>query len=224
MIVSIDDINILIIRKSIKHVYVRINSHTGDVKVSAPHALPVETIKKHLATKINWIHQTRERAVQVLPQTSPTHSVHHFLGQPYNEILHINATKNEVRLDGEHIHLHCKSTINDPLIHLHHWYKQQMHALLPELIQKWEVIIGVSIHAYGIKAMKTRWGSCNVRTKRIWLNMHLIKKPLICIEYVLVHEMVHLLEASHNKRFYALMTQFMPEWKNHHNMLENKKY
>jgi predicted metal-dependent hydrolase len=95
-----------------------------------------------------------------------------------------------------------------------------MHAVIPDLIEQREAQMGVSVNAYGIKAMKTRWGSCNPRAGRIWLNLYLIHKPRICLEAVLVHEMVHLLEPSHNQRFYALMTQFMPEWKTCQNYLK----
>lgn len=99
-------------------------------------------------------------------------------------------------------------------------HREQMKALLPPLFEKWEAIIGVKASEWGIKAMKTRWGSCNTVKKRIWLNVYLMHKPQICLEYVLVHELVHLLEASHNKRFYALMTEFMPRWKEHRRLLK----
>ena len=91
--------------------------------------------------------------------------------------------------------------------------KQEMQMVLPDLIKHWELIIGVRVSSWGIRAMKTRWGSCNVNTRRISINLHLIHKPRACLEYVVVHELVHLLEANHSKRFYALMTRFLPEWK-----------
>ncbi|NCT57468.1 MAG: M48 family metallopeptidase [Legionella sp.] len=103
---------------------------------------------------------------------------------------------------------------------LTHQHRQQMKEILPPLFEKWEAIIGVKAHEWGVKAMKTRWGSCNTVKKRIWINLHLIHKPRICLEYVLVHELVHLLEASHNQRFYALMTEFMPDWKAHRQLLK----
>lgn len=99
-------------------------------------------------------------------------------------------------------------------------HREQMRSLLPELIQKWETIIGVQINAWRIRIMKSRWGSCNPTQGRICLNLHLINYPLICLEYVIVHELVHILEPSHNKRFYALMTQFMPEWKQYKTLLK----
>lgn len=120
--------------------------------------------------------------------------------------------------------MHCflrSYALEDRTQFLQNWYRKQMQLLLPALIQKWEPIIGVSVQAWGIKSMKTRWGSCNVVAKRIWLNLNLIKKPLVCLEYVLVHEMVHLLEANHSKRFYAHMNRLMPQWKEHQHLLES---
>jgi len=93
------------------------------------------------------------------------------------------------------------------------WLRQQLSACIPDLITYWQSSMGVQVQAFGIKRMKTRWGSCNPRAGRIWLNLNLIHKPRDCLQYVLVHEMVHLLEPSHNQRFYALMSKFLPEWK-----------
>ena len=91
----------------------------------------------------------------------------------------------------------------------------QMQQLIPDLIKKWEPIIGVQVNEYCFKAMSSRWGSCHIHKKRITLNLYLMRKPFACLEYVLVHEMVHLLEASHNQRFHALMDKFMPNWPGH---------
>lgn len=99
-------------------------------------------------------------------------------------------------------------------------HRKQLETFLIPMIQKWEPIIGVHADQWGIKKMKTRWGSCNTVKKRIWINLYLIHKPLLCLEYVVVHELVHLLEASHNKRFYQLMTRFMPDWKIYKKLLQ----
>ena len=115
--------------------------------------------------------------------------------------------------------LRQKLVSDSPLSPPNEQQRQEMRALLPTLIQKWEVIIGVRVNEWHIRAMKTRWGTCHPLKKRICLNLHLMQKPLICLEYVIVHELVHLLEASHNQRFYALMTQFMPEWKEYKRLL-----
>ncbi len=96
---------------------------------------------------------------------------------------------------------------------LNYWYRRHMKLLVPGLISQWEPVIGVQAVDWGIKKMKTRWDSCNVRDHRVWLNLELAKKSPPCLEYVLVHEMVHLLERHHNERFKALMDRFMPQWR-----------
>jgi predicted metal-dependent hydrolase len=95
------------------------------------------------------------------------------------------------------------------------WYRQALKAKIPELIDKWQPIIGVTVRDWGVKRMKTKWGTCNINAARIWLNLELIKKPEHCLEYVVVHEMVHLLERHHNARFTAYMDQFLPHWRSH---------
>ena len=93
------------------------------------------------------------------------------------------------------------------------WYRQQIKLAAPELIAKWEPIIGVEVSAWGVRRMKTRWGSCSIQARRIWLNLELAKWPVSHLEYVVVHEMVHLLERGHNKRFYGYLDQFLPGWR-----------
>ncbi|MDY6825346.1 MAG: SprT family zinc-dependent metalloprotease [Thermodesulfobacteriota bacterium] len=92
------------------------------------------------------------------------------------------------------------------------WYRRQLRAMLPALVEKWEPIIGVQVAETRIKRMKTRWESCNIDAGRIWVNLELIKKPVACLEYILVHEMVHLLERYHNERFKKFMDRFLPDW------------
>ena len=96
---------------------------------------------------------------------------------------------------------------------LHRWYRQRLRLRIPQLIAQWEPEIGVTVAQWGIKRMKTRWGTCNVDARRIWLNLELAKKPASCLEYILVHEMVHLLERHHNERFRELMDRLMPLWR-----------
>ena len=93
------------------------------------------------------------------------------------------------------------------------WYRTELKTLMDKLIKKWEPILGVKVKEFGVKKMKTKWGTCNSEVGRIWLNLELAKKPVHCIEYIVVHEMVHLLEKSHNKRFIALLDHYMPNWR-----------
>jgi len=99
------------------------------------------------------------------------------------------------------------------------WYRKELKALVPPLIEKWQEVIGVSVDDWRIKKMKTRWGSCTIEARRIWLNLELAKKPIPCIEYIIVHELVHLLERNHTDRFRDLMDQFMPQWRYCRDML-----
>jgi len=96
---------------------------------------------------------------------------------------------------------------------LNEWYRKKLKETVPEIIEKYEKLMGVEVNEFGIKKMKTRWGSCNPKAKRIWLNLELAKKPADCVEYVVVHEIVHLLEPSHNARFVAFMDKYMPKWR-----------
>ena len=93
------------------------------------------------------------------------------------------------------------------------WYREELKSLIPEYIEKWEDTIGVTVNEWGIKLMKTKWGTCNEQDKRIWINLELAKKNPRCLEYIIVHEMVHLLERNHNDKFKAYMDEFLPNWK-----------
>jgi predicted metal-dependent hydrolase len=101
------------------------------------------------------------------------------------------------------------------------WYRKQLKAKIPDLLQKWEAIIGVKANAWAVKQMKTKWGACNIEAKRIWLNLELAKKPLICLEYIIVHELVHLMQRNHNDKFIAYMDKYMPKWRLHRDELNS---
>jgi predicted metal-dependent hydrolase len=96
---------------------------------------------------------------------------------------------------------------------LQHWYRQQLKELIPPLLQKWQTALDVQANEWAIKKMKTKWGACNVKVRRIWLNLELAKKPVQCLEYIIVHELVHLLERHHNDKFLALMNEYLPQWR-----------
>jgi predicted metal-dependent hydrolase len=104
------------------------------------------------------------------------------------------------------------------------FYRAEMKARLPGMIAKWENVMGVQVAEWGVKQMKTRWGSCNVKARRVWLNLELAKRPPECLEYILVHEMVHLLERGHNKRFYGYMDKFMPGWREYRERLRKDQW
>lgn len=225
MIIDIDGVDVELLRKRIKNINLRINAQ-GQVKVSAPIKCSLDLIRCYLQDKRHWIHTHRARLLVHTQTATPTLQFRSgeflaYLGQLY-ELAISEGSKLNISIDGRV--LHCIFPFDTPFLKRKHliqnWYRQQMNTLIPSLIEKWEPMIGVSVVCWGVKAMKTRWGSCNTQARRIWLSLNLIQKPLVCLEYVLVHEMVHLLEASHNRRFHALMSQFMPNWKLYKKQLE----
>jgi predicted metal-dependent hydrolase len=103
---------------------------------------------------------------------------------------------------------------------LQRWYRKQLRALIPPLLTKWEALLGVRAAGWGIKRMKTKWGSCNPEARRIWLNLELAKKPALCLDYLIVHELTHFIERHHNDRFVALMDRHLPTWRHHRKQLK----
>jgi predicted metal-dependent hydrolase len=141
---------------------------------------------------------------------------HYFLGQRYRLRVHEHETPARVAVRGvATLDLFVRPGANAEQREavLLHWYREQLKALVPPLLEKWQPIVGVQARAWGIKKMKTKWGSCNTTAKRLWFNLELAKKPVLCLEYIVVHELVHLLERNHNERFTALMDGFMPNWR-----------
>ena len=224
--IELDGIPIEILRKPIKNIHLRIYPPDGRVRVSAPIALSLNHIYKQIEAKLVWLHTQRARIQALPPRIEPSlqnGDQQYFLGTPYTLKLIEHPSEKVVKLHNNIIQLHMSpnaSTTQKTLL-LNRWYQMQMQSLVPDLIKKWQPIMAVNVANWGTKIMKTRWGSCNIRTKHIWLNLVLIKKPIECLEYVLVHEMVHLLEASHNKRFHQLMDHFMPEWQTHKKTLNS---
>ena len=102
-----------------------------------------------------------------------------------------------------------------------HWYREQLKTLIPPLLEKWQPVLGVQVAGWGVKRMKTKWGSCNAASRRLWFNLELVKKPVPCLEYIVVHELLHLLERHHNERFAALLDTHVPQWREYREMLNS---
>ena len=217
-IMKIGKLEIEVVRKKIKNLYLRVESPEGIVRITCPQQLDDEAIWQFVERKTHWI---EKQQAKFLAQPRKRHleyftgEPHYFKGDRYllNIIYHHAAPK--VVIEGTSLNLYVRynSIPEQKELALTNWYRQQLKTELPRLIAKWSKIIGVSIDDWGVKKMKTRWGTCNVRERRIWLNLELIKHPPISLEYVVVHELVHLLERKHNARFQAYMSQFMPCWK-----------
>ena len=224
MIIEINGLPVKLLRKQVKHLNLRIQ-RDGGVQISVPLRMPVDRVHQFLKDKWQWIDTHRRRLQQKTPETSLTLMTGdklYLLGQCLEINIQPTDKKPRVEIKNDIAYFIVKpnTTLEEKKILLSRWYRLQMQQILPELVKKWEAIIEVTAAIYKIKYMKTPCGSCQPLKKHITLNLRLIEKPPICLEYVLVHELVHLLEASHNQRFYALMTHYMPNWREVKKLLE----
>lgn len=216
---SISNLTIDIVRKNIKNMHLAVYPPNGRIRLSAPEKTDSEMMRLFAISKIGWIKkhiknfeaQPRETLREYISGES-----HYFQGKRY--ILKVIERKgyNKVEIKGtKNINLYVRPNTSkeDKAIILKEWYRAEMKKQIPELISKWESIIGVKANDWAIKQMRTKWGTCNIEAKRIWLNLELSKKPIYCLEYIIVHELIHLLERNHNDRFVSYMNQFMPKWR-----------
>lgn len=224
--ITVENLVIEVVRKRIKHVNFTVHPPDGTVRVSAPVQLSDEAVHQAVLSKLPWIRRHQARISQqswppVLEYVSGEN--HDYLGQHYrlNVIDHPGHPK--VELGTNHklnlfVPAGCESTEREHVMLA--WYRRQLKTLIPPIIERWEPVVGKKVTRWGIKRMKTRWGSCNVKARRIWLNLELAKLPPECLEYVVLHEMVHMLERLHNDRFYGYLDTFMPGWRQIRAMLK----
>ena len=226
MNITIENIDIELIRKNIKNIHLSVHPPDGRVRLSVPKRMDDEAVRLFVISKLSWINKhkkkysllERQAEIEFLSGES-----HYFLGSRY--ILNIIETTGKQRVqlrDDKYIDLYVRenSTKEKREKIMSDWYRQNLKLLIPGYIVKWEKIIGVTVNDWGVKHMKTRWGTCNVRDKRIWINLELAKKNNRCLEYIVVHEMVHFLERHHNQVFKGYMNEFLPNWKS----IKNEMY
>ncbi|SHM54907.1 M48 family metallopeptidase [Flavobacterium xanthum] len=215
--IHLGDITVEVTQKDIKNVHLSVYPPFGQVKIAAPNRMELDTIRIYAISKLSWIRkqqakikaQKREAAREYLTKES-----HYYLGKRYlMKVMEHNAVPT-VKLKHNTLELYIRPETNTAKRKeiLEEWYRTQLKELVPKYIAKWEPIMGVKVNDFGIKKMKTKWGTCNIEAQRIWLNLELAKKPAICLEYIIIHEMTHLLERNHNTRFVALMNSFLPNW------------
>lgn len=214
----INDIRVELEKKRIKNMYLRILPPDGRVYISAPLRMSEEEIYHFVSSKKEWIllQQAKMERRPLKPELQyVTGERINIWGNAFTLLLKEAASRNRVEVIGDEIILYAKtdSTSKQREKLLKGWYRKALETEIPFLIARWEKVIGVSSLGFSIRDMKTRWGTCNIKTKQICLNLQLAKKPMKCLEYVVVHELVHLLERSHNKVFKAYMDRFLPEWR-----------
>ena len=223
--VDVSGLSIEVVRKDIKNFYIGVHPPNGHVRVSAPLHLDEDTIRMAVVTRLAWIR--RKQAEFAKQERQPrrefvTGESHYFEGRRYRLDVSEQDRPPKVWLpNNTKIALSVRPGSDSAKREavMQRWYRQHLRAAVPPLLEKWEPKLGVSVNEVRIKRMKTLWGSCNIGAKRIWLNLELAKKPKSCLMYVLVHEMVHLLERDHNDRFHALMDTFLPQWRTYRDQL-----
>lgn len=223
--ITVSGIAVEVVRKDIKNLHLGVYPPNGRVRVAAPLVVSDEAVRLAVIDKLAWIRRQKARFAEQ-PRQSEREMVngesHYFMGRRYRLRVHEQNIPARVALRGiASLDLFVRPGTNSAQREaaLHRWHREQMKTLIPPLLEKWQPVLGVQVAAWGIKKMKTKWGSCNVDARRVWLNLELAKKPPQCLEYIVVHELVHLLERHHNERFTALMDGFMPQWRLHRNML-----
>lgn len=225
--ISLGDISVDVTYKDIKNVYLSVYPPSGQVRISAPLRMDLDTIRIFAITRQGWIRkqqtklreQDRESSREYINRES-----HYYLGERYLLKVSEIDLPPKITLNHSTIEMQLRPATNTEKRQkiLDEWYRERVKEIIPPIVQRWEKNLNVSVNAFGIKKMKTKWGSCNQKAGRIWLNLELGKKPLQCIEYVVIHEMVHLLESKHGERFTSYMDKFLPMWRSYKEELNKR--
>ncbi|MDD4399744.1 MAG: SprT family zinc-dependent metalloprotease [Dysgonamonadaceae bacterium] len=209
----------LVVRKPIKNLHLSVLPPNGWVRISAPERMKDNAIRTLIALRLPWIKKQQAKFTGQERQTKRDYvsgESHYLFGKRYRlELVYKNEVP-AVILKGKNkliLRVRPKSPISKRREVMLDWYRQELHKVVDGLIVKWQKKIGVQAKFWAIKRMKTRWGTCNHKRGRILINLELAKKPVACIEYVVVHELLHLIEKKHDDKFVALMTRYLPKWK-----------
>jgi predicted metal-dependent hydrolase len=217
--IHVSGLTVDVVRKAIKNLHLGVYPPDGRVRVAVPLAVSDEAVRLAVIGKLGWIRRQRKGFAGQDRQSERemvSGESHYFLGRRMRlRVIEHNGTAKVVVRNTRFIDLHVRpGTSGEERGHvLNRWYRAQLKTLIPPLLEKWQPVLGVHVADWGIKRMKTKWGSCNVDARRIWFNLELAKKPVRCLEYIAIHELVHLLERHHNDRFTALMDRFLPQWR-----------
>lgn len=209
-----------VVQKDIKNVHLSVYPPTGKVRISAPRRMSLDTIRVFAISKLAWIRQHQRKLqeqVRETPREYLERESHYVWGKRY--LLKVAECDEPPQVEIKHSKMLLRArpgtSAEKKQAIVDVWYREQLKKAIPPLITRWEPIIGVKVERFSIQQMKTKWGSCSPDTRSIRLNTDLAKKPRECLEYIVVHEMTHLLEPTHNGRFIALMDRFMPKWQFH---------
>ena len=221
---SVAGIDVDVVYKDIKNIHIGVYPPSGRVRVSAPSSLDDEQVRLALVQRLPWIKRQRAQLQEAERQSvreMVSGESHYVWGNRYRLKVVERPGRAHVEIDSDRLLLYVpESTAADKRRELLDcWYREQLRNTLPNVVEACELLVKVRVNRWSIRRMKTKWGSCNRETGHIWFNTELAKKPPECLEYVVVHEMVHILERLHNDHFKELMDQFMPNWRSYRDEL-----
>lgn len=216
--IFVEEICVKLLQKRIKNIHLRICAPHGEIRVSAPLRVSLSEIKKFISSKIDWIRakqiEVKNRKITPLLKFVSGEK-HFFLGKEFELQIFEKSKKNAVLIKQNSLEIYLKKAANQAKLKkiIEDFYRHELLKSAPSIVFKYEQKINKKISKLGVKKMKTRWGSCNPKDRRIWLNLELAKKPIECLEFIIAHEMAHLLQANHSKKFYAVLDDLLPEWR-----------
>lgn len=222
--IELGDITVDVVLKDIKNVHLSVYPPTGRVRISAPKRMSLDTIRVFAISKLDWIKQQQTKLREQERETPREYlerESHYVWGKRY--LLTVNESDEPPTVELKHRRMLLRvrpgadERTKEALVE--EWYRKQIKKAVPPLLARWEPLLGVKVERFFVQRMKTKWGSCNHKAGTIRLNTELAKKPPECLEYIVVHELVHLLEPTHNARFIALMDRFLPHWQLHRQVL-----
>lgn len=228
MQIQIADISVEIVKKEIKNMHLAVLPPDGKVRVSAPLAMPDEAIAMFVRTKLGWIRKQQAK-FEAQPRQSQREYVSgetlYVWGHQYFLQVAYSYKGNSLVLDGNQAILTVRqeSTAKQREAFVNEWYRGLLKAEVEKYLPKWEKITGLHCSSWQSKYMTTRWGTCNTNTRKIWLNLQLAKKPIECLEYVILHELAHLKVKNHGSEFIAILDQHMPQWRERKMLLNESK-
>jgi predicted metal-dependent hydrolase len=216
---TVSGIRVAVVRKAIKNLHLGVYPPDGRVRIAAPLKISDAAVRVAVITKLGWIRRRQNvfaRQERMSQREMVDGESHYYLGRRYRlQLVETRDVSAVVFRRARIMELHVRPglTAEQRERILNRWYRERLRELIPPLMEKWQDALGVQLTAWGIKRMKTKWGSCNAKARRVWLNLELVKRPPECLEYIVVHELVHLIARHHDDQFQALMDRHLPKWR-----------
>jgi len=226
--ITVSDIPVEVVRKNIKNLHLGVYPPNGNVRVAVPKHITDDNVRLAVVSRLSWIKRQQEEFRKQPRQTEREYvsgESHYFQGRRYvldvieKHGKHSLTLKNNAKML---LQVSPNTSIENRALVVNEWYREQLKKIIPQLLTKWQPIVGKQAASWGIRKMKTKWGSCNIAERRIWLNLELAKKSPECLEYILVHELIHLHERHHNDNFLSLMDKYLPHWRQSRDTLKSE--